>query len=205
MTSAQASGTDGGAAPTQLEKLRARYPWLDHLVRAGTRYTEKHGDHYAAAITYFSILALVPLIMIAFAAAAFVLAGNQELLAQLQDGIKAAVPPELAGMISGVIDQAIAQRNAVGVIGLLGALYSGLGWMGNLREALSEQWDQRGEPPTVVKRYLGDLLAMIGLGLAFAVSFAITAIGSGLSATILEFLGLGDQAWARFLFFLAGL
>src|SRR5919205_85661 len=160
MTSAQASGTDGGAAPTQLEKLRERYPWLDHLVRAGARYTDKHGDHYAAAITYFSILALVPIIMIAFAAAAFVLAGNQELLAQLQQGIQSAVPPELAGMISGVVDQAIAQRNAV---------------------------------------------AMIGLGLAFAVSFAITAIGSGLSATILEFLGLGDQAWARFLFFLAGL
>ena len=60
---------DGDAKPTKLEQLRARYPWLDHLVRAGTRYTDHHGDHYAAAITFFSILSLVPLLMIAFAVA----------------------------------------------------------------------------------------------------------------------------------------
>ncbi|PVZ07952.1 inner membrane protein YhjD [Actinomycetospora cinnamomea] len=208
MTSASTTDTDHGAGssePTRMEKLRARYPWLDHLIRAATRYTEKHGDHYAAAITFFSILALVPLLMVAFAAAGFVLANNQELLTQLQQGITAAVPPGLGDLINGVIEQAIAQRNAVGVIGLLGALFTGLGWMGNLREALSEQWDQRDEPPSILKRYGGDLLAMIGLGLAFALSFAVTAVGTGLSNTVLEFLGLGDESWARFLFFLAGL
>jgi membrane protein len=193
------------AAPTTLEKLRARYPWLDHLVRAATRYTEKHGDHYAAAVTFFSILALVPLLMVAFAAAGFVLAGNQALLTEIQNGITAAAPPGLGDLLNSVINQAIAQRQAVGIIGLLGALITGLGWMSNLREALSEQWDQRGDPPTVVKRYLGDLLAMIGLGLAFAVSFAVTAVGTGLSGTILEFLGLADVWWAKAVFFLVGL
>jgi membrane protein len=206
MTSASTTDTGTGAAePTQLEKLRARYPWLDHLVRAATRYTEKHGDHYAAAITFFSILALVPLLMVAFAAAAFVLANNQALLSEIQQAITGAVPPGLGDLLNSVIDQAIAQRNAVGIIGLLGALFSGLGWMSNLREALSEQWDQRGEPPSIVKRYGSDLLAMIGLGLAFGLSFAITGVGTGLSTTILEFLGLGGQTWAEFLFFLAGL
>jgi membrane protein len=206
-TTDSTTGTDpsGTTEPTQLEKLRAKYPWLDHLIRAATRYTEKHGDHYAAAITFFSILALVPLLMVAFAAAAFALANNQALLSEIQNAITAAVPPGLGDLLNSVIDQAIAQRNAVGIIGLLGALFSGLGWMSNLREALSEQWDQRGEPPSIVKRYGSDLLAMIGLGLAFGLSFAITGIGTGLSSTILEFLGLGDQTWARFLFFLASL
>lgn len=204
-TTTEAPSTTDAAEPTMLEKLRAKYPWLDHLVRAATRYTEKHGDHYAAAITFFSILALVPLLMVAFAAAAFVLANNQPLLTQLQQGITAAAPQGLGDLLNQVVDQAIKQRNAVGIVGLLGALFSGLGWMGNLREALSEQWDQRGEPPTIVKRYAGDLLAMIGLGLAFALSFAITAIGTGLSNTILEFLGLADVWWAKALFVLVGL
>ena len=52
--------------PSKFEQLREKYPWLDHMVRAGARYTDRHGDHYAAAITYFSVLALVPLLMIAF-------------------------------------------------------------------------------------------------------------------------------------------
>jgi membrane protein len=202
------AGTTGGsttAEPTKLERLRARYPWLDHLVRAGGRYTEKHGDHYAAAITYFSILALVPLLMIAFAAAAFVLANNQELLTQIQAGITAAAPSGLGDLLNKVIEQAIAQRRAVGIIGLLGALYSGLGWMSNLREALSEQWDQRGEPPTVAKRYLGDLVAMIGLGVALALSFAVTAIATGASHTIARFLGLGGQLWVQVLLTVAGI
>ncbi|MFC5063865.1 inner membrane protein YhjD [Actinomycetospora atypica] len=190
---------------TKFEQIREQRPWLDHLVRAGTRYTEKHGDHYAAAITYFSILALVPLLMIAFAAAAFVLVNNQQLLDQITAGIMAAAPPGLGDLLNGVIQQAIQQRNAVGIIGLLGALYSGLGWMGNLREALSEQWDQRGEPPTIVKRYGGDLVAMLGLGLAFGISFAITAIAGGAGNAIAEFLGLAGQTWVQVLLRIAGI
>jgi hypothetical protein len=61
--------TDEEETETFLDRQREKHPWLDHLVRAGERYTENHGDHYAAAITYFSILALVPLLMVGFAAA----------------------------------------------------------------------------------------------------------------------------------------
>jgi membrane protein len=203
-TRADGSGDDT-AEPSKFEQLKARYPWLDHLVRAGARYTEKHGDHYAAAITYFSILALVPLLMIAFAAAAFVLANNQDLLNQIQAGITSAAPPGLGDLLNKVIQQAIAQRSAVGILGLLGALYSGLGWMANMREALSEQWDQRGDPPTIVKRYGGDLVAMIGLGLALALSFAVTAIATGASHAIARFLGLEGQVWVQVLLTIAGI
>ena len=71
---------DPDAKPSKLEQLREKYPWLDHLVRAGARYTDHHGNHYAAAITYFRILSLVPLLMIAFAVAAYVLFFNPNLL-----------------------------------------------------------------------------------------------------------------------------
>ena len=50
--------------------------------------------------------------------------------------------------------------------GLLAALYSGIGWMTNLREALSEQWAQAPEPPALPKRLLFDLTALLGLGIA---------------------------------------
>jgi membrane protein len=85
------------------------------------------------------------------------------------------------------------------LFGLLGALYSGIGWMSNLREALSEQWAQVPATPAMPKRLLFDLLALAGLGLALVGSFAITGIASGFAATLLELLGLGGQGWARFL------
>ena len=77
---------------TRFRRFRSRHAWLDHLVRAGERYTETHGNHYAAAITYFSVLALVPLLMVAFASVALVLKSNPDLLAQLKAEIGSDCP-----------------------------------------------------------------------------------------------------------------
>ncbi|MHA6617433.1 inner membrane protein YhjD [Pseudonocardia sp. DLS-67] len=187
-----------------IERLRARHAWLDHLLRAGTRYTERHGDHYAAAITFFSVLSLVPLLMIAFAVAGYVLFFNPDLLRELQDGIAENVPPGLGEIINPTIDQAIASRAAVGTVGLLAALYSGIGWMSNLREALSEQWAQVPATPALPKRLLLDLLALGGLGLALVGSFAITGIVNGFAAGLLELVGLADAEWAHILLGVVG-
>ncbi|WP_308257898.1 inner membrane protein YhjD [Pseudonocardia lacus] len=188
-------GADGG--PSRLERLRAKYAWLDHMVKAGGRYSERHGDHYAAAITFFSVLSLVPLIMVAFAVAGYVLFFNPELLDELKDSIAENVPGSLAGTINPIIDQAIEQRSSVGLFGLLGALYSGVGWMSNLREALSEQWAQVPETPAMLKRLLFDLLALGGLGLALVGSFGITGFASGFATDVLNIWGFGDQVWAQ--------
>jgi membrane protein len=185
--------------PSKLEQLRARHAWLDHLVRAGIRYTERHGDHYAAAITFFSVLSLVPLMMIAFAAAGYVLFFNPELLNELLAAITENVPPGLNETIDQVIQQAIDQRGAVGFLGLLAALYSGIGWMSNLREALSEQWAQVPAVPPMPKRILFDLLTLGGLGLALVGSFAITGAVAGFAEDLLGAVGLADQGWALFL------
>ncbi|MDQ3760558.1 MAG: inner membrane protein YhjD [Actinomycetota bacterium] len=192
--------TDG--QPGLLQRCRLRYPWLDHLVRAGQAYTAHHGNHYAAAITFFSVLSLVPLLMIAFAAAGFVLAGNQELLRQLQDQIQAAAPAGLGTTLNQIIDGAIASRSSVGILGLLGALYSGLGWMGNLREALTAQWrsTQGGQPPEpegFLRTKGFDLLALLGLGLALMASFALTGVGTAFARVILNTLGLGQVFGAQ--------
>lgn len=185
------------AQPGLLQRYRQRYPWLDHLVRAGQTYLANHGDHYAAAITFFSVLSLVPLLMMAFAVAGIVLAGNQQLLAELQQQISTAAPPGLGDTLNKVIDEAIASRGSVGIIGLLVALYSGLGWMGNLREALTAQWTQRHEPQSFLRTTVVDLLALLGLGLALIISFAITGAGTAFADALLDLAGLGHMFWAR--------
>ena len=186
-----------------LTRQRRQRPWLDHLARAGEAYTERYGNHYAAAITYFSVLSLFPLLMIAFAVAGFVLAGNDALLAEMQKGIADAVPAGLDKLINKVIDSAIKNRGAVGIIGLLAALYSGLGWMSNLRDALTAQWGQENKQRPFLSTSAKDLLALLGLGLALAVSFGLSAAGAGLGSWLLGLVGLDDDAWARFLLLLA--
>jgi membrane protein len=172
-------------------------PWLDHLVRAGTRYTEHHGDHYAAAITYFSVLSLVPLVMIASGVAGYVFSSQPALRDQLRTAITAAVPADLAATINMVIDQAVAQAAAVAGVGLLCALYSGTGWVSHLRAAVSEQWAQTPRPPALPRRLFHDLLVLFGLGGAVVGSFTIATLVSHFAADVLRILGLSDDRRAR--------
>lgn len=180
-----------------LTRLRRRYPWLDHLLRANESFNDHYGNHYAAAITYFSVLSLIPILMVAFAIAGFVLANNAMLLAELKNGITTSVPGSLGQTLGQAVDQAIKSRGAVGVLGLLIALYSGVGWMSNLRDALTAQWGQE-RPKLPMLRTLGvDLLSLLGLGVALVVSFGITAAGSGLGSLLLRLAGLQGDGWAR--------
>ncbi|WP_190821054.1 inner membrane protein YhjD [Saccharopolyspora pogona] len=193
------AGQEQDTKPGRLALLRRRHAWLDRLIRAFERYQGQYGDYYAAAITYFSVLALVPLLMIAFAAAGFVLSGNPDLLGRLQTSITSAVPsPAMSDMLNRVVQQAISQAGTVGVIGLLAALYSGLGWMTNLREALTAQWTQEPAKQSIVRRMAADLGSLIGLGAAVAVSLGISALGGGVGRWLFELVGIEDNPAAAF-------
>jgi membrane protein len=182
---------------SRIQRLRRAHPWFDHLLRAAESYDEHYGNHYAAAITYFSVLSLIPILMVGFAIAAFVLAGNAHLLGQLQSQITKSAPGPLGNTLNDMVHGAIAARGTVGIVGLLIAVYSGVGWMGNLRDALTAQWDQERPKLPVLKTMLFDLLALIGLGLALVLSFAITAAGTGLGSLVLRWVGLDGYGWAH--------
>ena len=54
-----------------------RNPVIAHLLRAAERFNDRLGNQFGAAITYFSFLSMIPILMVSFAAAGFVLAGTQ--------------------------------------------------------------------------------------------------------------------------------
>jgi membrane protein len=182
------------AKPGILDRIRARFGWFDHVMRAQQRYQDSKGDFYAAGVTYFTIFALFPLLMVGFAAAGFVLARNPELLADVTAQIKSKVSGDFGEQLVDLMDSAIESRTSVGIIGLATAAWAGLGWMANLREALSQMWGlMRNEPPGFVRTKLSDLTAIVGLFAAIVVTIALTALGnSGLMKRIVEWLGLQD-------------
>ncbi len=189
---------------SRFQQIRDQYGWVDHLGRAGVRYTERHGNDYGAAVTYFSVLSLVPVTMVAFAAAGFALGAQPQVVQRLKNEIAETWPGALGDTLNSVINQAISSAATVGFFGLLAALYSGIGWMTNLRDALSAQWGHVPTRPPIVRRVLSDLLALLGLGLALAVTFAVTGLLSGFAGSVLTFFGLAEQAGAEVLLTLLG-
>lgn len=175
-----------------IASARRRYEWLDHLSRTGERYFQQRGNHFAAAVTFFSVLTAVPLLMVAFGAAGFVLWLNPTLLDDLRDAITAAVPGALSDAVIPFIDEAIAQRNAVAGLGLLAALWSGIWWTSNLREAVSAQWALPAVRPTSVARFWHDLRVLVILGGTLLGSISISVLATGALDIALVRLGLAD-------------
>ncbi|MFE9325680.1 inner membrane protein YhjD [Nocardia sp. NPDC052278] len=161
-----------------LERRIQSRPWLDHLIRAGGNYQRQRGDYYAAGITYFTVLSLFPLLMVAFAIAGSVLSGDPEMLTELRNKIIENIPGSLGGQLNDLIDQAVRSRGTVGTLGLLVGVYTGLGWMANLRAALTEQWEQKTPEGNWFFSKLSDLGALIGLGLAFVISIGLSTLAS---------------------------
>ena len=115
------------------QKIQRR-PMIAHLIRATERFNDRMGNQFGAAITYFSFLSMIPILMLSFAAAGFVLVSHPTLLQDIFTKILQNVSdPTLATTLKSTIS------TAVGIVGLLVALYSGINWMGNLREAIRAQ------------------------------------------------------------------
>ena len=168
------------AKPGIVDRLRARWGWFDRVMRAQDRYQNAKGDFYAAGITYFTIFALFPLLMVGCAVVGFVLASRPALLAEIDNRVKAAVSGDFAQQLISLIDAAIASRTSVGLIGLGTALWAGLTWMSHLRGALSQMWD----PSSVATRdflaaKMSDLSTLVSTFLAILATFGLTWLASG--------------------------
>jgi membrane protein len=182
------------AEPGVVDRFRARYHWFDRVMRAQGRYDDSKGDFYAAGITYFTIFALFPLLMVAFAAGGFVLASRPDLLAVVEAKIMGSVSGDLGQQLVDLMKSAIQSRTSVGVIGLATAAWAGLGWMANLREALSQMWGhQRGEPGGFVSTKLSDLLALLSAFVAIVLTVALSLLGNNtVMRNVVEFFGIPE-------------
>lgn len=173
-----------------LRRQRVKRPWLDHLIRAYQQYKGAKGDHVAAAITYFSFLALFPLLLLGASVAGFVLANNADLKTSLQDVISKNVPGSLGTTMSEAVQSVIDHRGSIGVVALLGVAYAGLGWIANLRTGVQAVWGGEAEKGNFVKAKLADLLVLVGLGFGIVLSIALTSGGTAATHAVVDALSL---------------
>jgi membrane protein len=179
--------------PGFLDRLRARYGWFDHVMRANERFNDRRGNFFAAGLTYYTIFSLFPLLMVAFGVGGFVLSRRPDLLTLVHNKVRAAVPGPLGQQVVDLINSAIASRASVGIIGLAAAGWVGLNWMANLRTALSEMWNQHWKSPGFVRTKLSDALAMLTSFVAIVATFAISVLAGTIPmATMLGWLGIDN-------------
>ncbi|MET7861496.1 YihY/virulence factor BrkB family protein [Streptomyces sp. NPDC005318] len=165
--------------------------WLmtTHAWRSYERLDRVHWTRLAAAITFISFLALFPLIAVGAAIGAATLTTEQ------LDKIEKKVAEQVPGISDQLgIDNLVAHAGTVGLIAGVVLLFTGVGWIGAMRDCLRAVWERddvdEGNP---VLRKLKDAGLLLGLGGAALVTLAASTAGSTAVGWTARLVGLSDR------------
>ena len=189
------------------------HPVAQHLQRAITRFTERKGGLLAAAITYFSVLSLVPILMLFFAGFGFVMT---VFLSDLLDDVKSSVLGALGGgqiadAVAPMIDKALSNWASIEVVAAVFALgiWSGTAWVGNLRSAVQVMWleDPVADAPSrnPVVEFAANLGVLLLFLLATFATVVVSTVATLFNADLLGWLGLSGIPGLGVLFGALGL
>jgi len=188
--------------------LRMDHPILDHLLATFQHYTKVQGNVLAGAVTYFGFLSFFPILAIGFAAVGY-LSG---IYPDARDNLASAIQQLFPGIVTNhpapgkiSLDQIEAAKIEAGLIGLALLLYSGLGWLSGLREALQNTFEvPKEEKRSFVVGKAFDLVVLCAVGFVMIVSVGISGVVGGLADTILDWVGIGGGPAGRALLWLIG-
>jgi membrane protein len=160
-----------------------------HAWRSYERLERVHWTRLAAAITFVSFLALFPLIAVGAAVGAALLSTEQ--LNTIEEKLAEQVPG-ISDRLG--IDNLVANAGTVGLVAGALLLFTGIGWVGSMRECLRAVWemDDADEGNPVVRK-LKDAGLLLGLGGAALLTLAASTAGSTAVGRTAGLLGIPDR------------
>lgn len=150
------------------------------IARAWLLYSEKHGPALADGITYRALFSVFAAVLLGFSAAGLWLAGNPEAMAALAAAVDAVIP----GLVGdgGLVDlrsiTAPTGLSIAGVVSLVGLIGAALGAIGSLRIAMRTLAGRLADDVQWYWVILRNLGLAAGIGIGFALSAAVTVVGS---------------------------
>jgi membrane protein len=184
-----------------LNGARRSKPW-----RAWTRYGDVRGNVLAGGIAYFAFFSMLPALAVAFTVLGLVAGNRPELQTSIIDYVNDSFGGQKiigeAGSDQGVVTiDTLVRGNVLSltlVIALATALFTGLGWVGALRDGVSAVF-ARVEGPNPVLAKLGDLLGLVSFGTAALASMAGSVVVTSATGSVLSWLGLDRSTLASVL------
>ncbi|NDU73298.1 YihY family inner membrane protein [Actinomadura sp. DSM 109109] len=179
-----------GDGKALLRRSRERSRWLDHQARAFERYQERRGDRLAAALTSYAFLSFFPLMALAYALLGYLVGVSDEARAYFVRAVNSQLPG-LAGQLD--VEQIAQSKTAVGLLGLVALLVTGIGWVQVLRESLRDIWgNEPGGGGNFLLKRLWDGGVLAFLGVILVCGMAVTTVATSATHTVLGWLGMQD-------------
>jgi YihY family inner membrane protein len=165
----------------RVDRWQRRHALGGFPVAVFKKFSEDRASSLAALVAYYAFFSLFPLLLAFVSILGFVLEDNPELRQDVVDSALARIPvvgSQLRGELKPLTGSGLALA-----IGLIGALWAGLGVTVALGRAFAEIWDvPRVEQPTGFKARGRGLVALLILGVTLIASTAVAglAIGGGI-------------------------
>jgi membrane protein len=160
---------------SRFDAYQRRHRWLGVPIAVVYKFVDDQGGYLAASITYYGFLSLFPLLLIFSTVLGFLLPGNPALQQQLIDSALGQFP--IIGDQLGSTAQPLRGSGWGLTIGILVALYGGLGVAVAIQNAFNQVW---GVPvhrrPDPVRARLRSLLLLGLLGLGVLLTTALSAV-----------------------------
>ena len=189
------------AAPARRPTRSAQALW-EWCVRAYTSFSDINGSNWSAAFAYYAFFALVPLVLLLVTVSTDVAArfvGDQAAKEKVLAFVFANIPMGGDGlkMIGSTLQGVLDARGKIGVVALLGVLWSSLGFFQALVSAVNQAWKL--EPLNWWKLPLKNLTMVGVLGSALLLGNVLPVI----LKTIQGYVAF-TAIWINTLFALAG-
>jgi membrane protein len=161
-----------------LDAWQRRHAWLAFGVGVVRKFGEDRASRLAALIAYYAFFSLFPLLLVFVSVLGFVLQDNPELQEDIVDSTVARIPV-IGAQLGSEVEPLTGSTLAL-VVGLLGALWAGLGVTLALGQAFERIWDvPRVEQRGAVRARVRGLILLVALGLALIASTVITGLATG--------------------------
>ncbi|MFE7837222.1 YihY/virulence factor BrkB family protein [Streptomyces sp. NPDC057474] len=172
-----------------VERLMTTHAWRSYERLERVKWTR-----LAAAMTFISFLALFPLLTVAAAIAAATLGKDKQ--QDLEDRLAEQVPGISDQLdIAGLVDNA----GTVGIIAGALLLFTGIGWVSEMRGCLRAVWEKPDPDENFVLAKTKDTGVLCGLGGAVLVSLAASTVASSAVGRIGDQLGIDRDGWGGIL------
>ncbi|MEU6377726.1 YihY/virulence factor BrkB family protein [Streptomyces sp. NPDC046909] len=170
-------------------RLMATHAW-----RSYERLDRVKWTRLAAAMTFISFIALFPLLTVAAAVAAATLSESQ------QDELQNKIADQVPGISDQLdIDSLVANAGTIGLIAGAILLFTGIGWVGNMRECLRAVWELPDEEENPLLSKAKDAGVLFGLGGALLITIAASTVGSAMVGWISDEIGIDREGWGAVL------
>lgn len=146
---------------------------LSHMWQAIVRFS-RHGTREAAALSYYAIFSLFPLLLLVIIVIGTLL-GPVAARNQIDTVLRLFLPANTANFLQENIAQALEQRGSFGLVAGVSLLWSSLGLFSSLSSALSRTFRDENPRNTWHQRLVG-LMMMIALSVLLMASLAATII-----------------------------